>query len=77
MIEFIKRNEWSILILAAAAALFYLNSIHSSKGEAEQTFMRYELRKLEVYEQTDPGSKYSPARQMLIRELNDELDELE
>ena len=81
MIDFIKRNEWAILILVGGVVLngviFYLNSIHASKGEAEKHHMRYEIRKLEAYEMSDPNSKYSPARKMLIQELKSDLEAMD
>ena len=72
---------WAIMLLVGGAvlngAIFYLNSIHAQKGEAEKKLMRYELRKLDAYEISDPDSKYSPARQMLMKELQDSLKELD
>ena len=80
MTEFFHKNAWAIMLIVGGAvlngAIFYLNSIHAKKGEAETKLMRYEIRKMEAYEISDPGSKYSPARQMLIKELKDDLSEI-
>ena len=86
--KFIGDNLFSIVsILALAGWLLFgyvMDERHEAKGTSEQVArelkmseIRRELREKEAYEDTDPGSKYSPARQMLIRELKDDLAELE
>ena len=81
ILEFFKRNEWSILMLIGGmtlgAAIMWLDARHSMKGEAEKTILMMEIRKQEAYEENDPDSKASPARKMIQREAADMLKQLE
>ena len=86
--EIIQQNMFAILMAvggaAAAGFLLYMDNRHDMRGQAakaatvlEMRNLRREIREKEAYELTDPGSKYSQARMMLIQEMKDDLAELE
>ena len=86
--EIIQQNMFAILMLIGGAAagmfLLYMDNRHEMKGQAEKAAIRLEMRDLrreirekEAYELSDPGSKYSQARLMLIQEMKDDLADLE
>ena len=86
--KFIGDNLFSIVtILALAGWLLFgyvMDERHEAKGTAESVAkevqiqtIRRELREKKAYEMTDPDSKYSQARQMIIDELEDDLKTLE
>lgn len=86
--KFVSDNLFSIVsILALAGWLLFgyvMDERHEARGtasdvakELKMSTIRREIREKEAYEDSDPNSKYSPARQMLIRELKDDLAELE
>ena len=87
MNKFIGDNLFSIVSVLAVAGwmlfLFIMDARHEPSGtasdvakQAEIKSIQRELREKKAYEDTDPGSRYSPARQMIIRELEDELERM-
>ena len=86
--EIIQQNMFALLMLigggAAAMFLLYMDNRHEMKGKAQNAAtvleirqLRREIREKEAYELSDPDSKYSQARQMLIQQAKADLAELE
>ena len=86
--KFIGDNLFRVVSVLAVGDwllfLFTMDARHEAKGtssevskQAEIKSIRRELREKRAYEKTDPDSKYSQARQMIIDQLEDELKELE
>ena len=69
MNDFFHKNAWAIMILVGGAALngsiFYLNTLHSAKGEAEIAMLQFEIEKQQAYELANPKSAMSDAREMI------------
>ena len=69
MNDFLHKNAWAIMILVGGAALngsiFYLNTLHAAKGEAEVSMLQFEIEKQEAYELVNPDSNMSDAREMI------------
>ena len=64
------------LMFLSGAFLYYMDSRHAMKGEAEKTMLRFEVRKQQAYEDADPNSDNTPARMMIIREAQDMITEI-
>ena len=86
--EFLQANSFAILMAVGGATagifLLYMDDRYEQQGASvkavnvlEKRNLRREIREKEAYELSDPNSKYSQARQMIIQELKDDLAELE
>ena len=85
-IEHVKSNAVSYLVavvilpLAGGGLVAYLDARHEPIGtslKAELRGAKRAKRELENYESYSPSEQYSPARQATIRELEDEIAEIE
>ena len=79
MNDFFHKNAWAIMILVGGAALngsiFYLNTLHAAKGEAEVAMLQFEIEKQQAYELANPESNMSKARETIKARAQARIDD--